>query len=449
MKHFLWMVITSMLYCLQANAQYTTISGTIAAGADQKVTLYKIYNGRMAEISTITPNIDGRFGFRFAPDYEGLYVIGTGNPESNFGKRRFYFHGNEELDIELLPNGYVLKTCNRSPENKVLYNWDKMTDSIRNKSFTPGGTTTFKDFYPQIEAIAAKLESIKKGIKTGNKTFDNLFPQLVDYDLAYYATQYNSMPRTVHPTPADMTNYYKQFNPDKYFTADLLKYPYGDAWMLSLLGRKLDFSKRPTDDDILALIPDDVLKGQYLAFKAAKAPSYMQWKGFYEKYKKYLVLPEQQERVDAVGKRLIAVQSAPAFNFSFPDVTGKNISLADLKGKLVLVDMWATWCGPCKAEEPYWEELNKAYNGKDIAFVGVSSDKDKAAWEKYVKEKNLKGIQLHGGAANALSAAYNVTGIPRYILIDKKGILIDANSPRPSEPKLKELIDQCLQKTVN
>ncbi|HMR18813.1 MAG TPA: TlpA disulfide reductase family protein [Sphingobacterium sp.] len=446
MKHFLWVVITSMLYCFQANAQYTTISGTIDPGAGQKVILYKIYNGRLVEISAITPNTDGRFGFRFAPDYEGLYVIGTGNSVSSFGKRRFYFRGNEELDIELLPNGYVLKSSNHSPETMALYNWDKITESIRDKSFTPGGESTFKDFYPEIEEIAAKLENMKKEVKTGNKNFDTFFPQLVDYDLAYYATQYGNIPRKAHPQPADMTNYYRQFDPDKYLAADLLKYPYGDAWMLHLIGRKLDFSKMPTDDDILPLIPADVLKGQYLAFKAAKAPSYAQWKVFYDKYKDYLILPEQQERVQAVGNKFIVAEGEPAFNFSFPDVTGKNISLAELKGKIVLVDLWATWCGPCKAEEPHWEKLYEEYAGKDIVFVGISVDKDKSAWGKYVQEKNLRGIQLHAGQGNLLSKAYDVTGIPRYILIDKNGNLIDARSPRPSDPRLKAVIDLCLQR---
>lgn len=134
-------------------------------------------------------------------------------------------------------------------------------------------------------------------------------------------------------------------------------------------------------------------------------------------------MKEQQERAQAIAVKLADTkEGTQAVAFSYPDISGKKVSLADLKGKLVLIDLWATWCGPCKAEEPYWEKLNEQFKGKDIAFVGISVDQDKKAWDKYVPEKNLKGIQLHAGPGNDLSAAYKVTGIPRYMLIDKKEI---------------------------
>src|SRR5699024_12763429 len=117
-----------------------------------------------------------------------------------------------------------------------------------------------------------------------------------------------------------------------------------------------------------------------------------------------------------------------------------------LKGKIVLLGRCVTWCGHCKAEDSKWEKLNEESKGKDIAFVGVSVDQDKEAWEKYMPEKGLKGIQLHAGPGNPLSTAYEVTGIPRYILIDKVGNLITADSPRPSNLDLKKLLDEWLSK---
>jgi len=135
----------------------------------------------------------------------------------------------------------------------------------------------------------------------------------------------------------------------------------------------------------------------------------------------------------------------PSPKFNYPDINGKNVSLDDLKGKYVYVDVWATWCAPCKGEIPYLIKLNEEYKGKDIAFVSLSIDKkeDKAKWEEMVKSKGLKGIQLFADNnwKSDFVTAYGITGIPRFILIDKEGNILDADAPRPSNPKLKEVFN--------
>ncbi|MEI2275508.1 TlpA family protein disulfide reductase [Sphingobacterium sp. ML3W] len=217
--------------------------------------------------------------------------------------------------------------------------------------------------------------------------------------------------------------------------------------MSNMIYRKLDLSTKPTFDQQVAAIGPDVLKGQYVLQRLEGARSYGDFQEMNEKYKKYFTLPEQIERAKVVEARLVETKiGVPAFQFNYPDINGKKTSLADLKGKVVLIDMWATWCGPCRAEEPHWEKLNEEFNGKPVTFVGVSVDQDKPKWDSYVKEKKLKGIQLHAGSDNELSNAYKVNSIPRYILIDKAGNLITADSPRPSDPKLKALLEEWIKK---
>ena len=92
-------------------------------------------------------------------------------------------------------------------------------------------------------------------------------------------------------------------------------------------------------------------------------------------------------------KELKEGDQAPTFKYL--DINGKEVSLSDLKGKYVYIDIWATWCGPCTGELPHLKELEKKMHGKKIVFVSISCDKDKAAWEKMVKEKGLEGVQLH------------------------------------------------------
>ena len=94
-------------------------------------------------------------------------------------------------------------------------------------------------------------------------------------------------------------------------------------------------------------------------------------------------------------KELKEGDQAPTFKYL--DINGKEVSLSDLKGKYVYIDVWATWCGPCQYELPHLKELEKKMHGKKIVFVSISCDKDKAAWEKMVKEQGLGGVQLHNG----------------------------------------------------
>ena len=131
--------------------------------------------------------------------------------------------------------------------------------------------------------------------------------------------------------------------------------------------------------------------------------------------------------------------------FSYPDTTGKIVSLDDLKGRYVYVDVWATWCGPCKREIPHLKELDAAYENKAIDFVSLSIDKqeDKEKWLKMVQDENLQGIQIlaDNDWNSDFVKAYNITGIPRFILIDKEGNILDADAPRPSDPKLIEVLN--------
>ena len=441
------LLITAALTSFAALAQLpSNINGSITPGKLNRIGLFKVLNGRLKEIATAVPDEQGRFGFRFTPEHEGLYSLGSGNPQSQQGLFRFYFKGNEELNLKLDQGAYEL-TGKNSPENQALYTWDQQSKSFHDKGLTPGGMSTYVDFFPEVEEFKGKLDGIKKKAKTGNANFDKLFSELVDYDFAYYATSYLQMPRTAHPSKEEMSDYYTAFKADKYLTPTLLKLPYGDRFLTNLVYRKVDLASKPTVQQLVSTIGPDVLKGQYILQHLERARSYDDFQEMNNTYKKYFTLPEQIERAKAAEVKLVETKTGvPAFKFSYADSNAKKTSLTDLKGKVVLIDMWATWCGPCRSEEPHWEKLNEEFKGKPVAFVGVSVDQDKPKWEAYIKEKNLKGIQLHAGPGNELSNAYKVNGIPRYILIDKSGNLITADSPRPSDPKLKALLEEWIKK---
>lgn len=145
------------------------------------------------------------------------------------------------------------------------------------------------------------------------------------------------------------------------------------------------------------------------------------------------------------GKKM---NNLKAPNFDYENHAGGKTTLESLKGKYVYIDLWATWCGPCRAEIPFLKELEKSLHDKNIAFVSISTDseKDHEKWKTFVKEKELTGIQLYADRANMdFIKAFNVNTIPRFILIDPTGNVVDADAARPSDPKLKEQLAGLLQ----
>jgi len=117
-----------------------------------------------------------------------------------------------------------------------------------------------------------------------------------------------------------------------------------------------------------------------------------------------------QEKVDG-WVSILPGKEAPGFKL--PDVDGEELALADLAGKYVYIDFWATWCGPCKAEFPHYRKLVEDYKGRNVVFMSISVDKDKAAWEKMVAEEAFDWIQLHD-AVN-MNDDYLVRYIPTFV----------------------------------
>ena len=139
------------------------------------------------------------------------------------------------------------------------------------------------------------------------------------------------------------------------------------------------------------------------------------------------------------------VEGTLAPSFDYENHKGGKTKLEDLRGKYVYIDVWATWCGPCRAEIPHLKKVEEKYHGKNIEFVSISVDvdKDHEKWQKFVVDKQLGGIQLFADKNwnSDFIKAFGINAIPRFLLIDPTGKVVKADAPRPSSNTLVELLD--------
>jgi len=146
------------------------------------------------------------------------------------------------------------------------------------------------------------------------------------------------------------------------------------------------------------------------------------------------------DRVGAVKKTAIG-QQAPEISLQNPE--GETVSLSSLQGKYVLIDFWASWCGPCRKENPNVVRMYKKYKDKDFEIFGVSLDRDKNAWVKAIEDDQLDWMHVSDLKfwESAVVPKYNITGIPMTVLLDKDGKIIAKNlRGKALEEKLEEIL---------
>jgi peroxiredoxin len=136
---------------------------------------------------------------------------------------------------------------------------------------------------------------------------------------------------------------------------------------------------------------------------------------------------KQSEEANKTRSALVVGSKFP--DFDEKDLAGKPLSIANYKGKVVLIDFWATWCGPCVAELPNVMKAYEKHHEKGFEIIGISLDSDKAKLEKFTKEKNMPWQQFFdgGGWKNKLATKYGINSIPATYLLDGEGKIIGTN----------------------
>ncbi|WP_439129842.1 TlpA family protein disulfide reductase, partial [Polaribacter sp.] len=210
----------------------------------------------------------------------------------------------------------------------------------------------------------------------------------------------------------------------------------------SLLGSDIAYLKSIT------AIDNNTIKNKLLYDDARYGITYTNnLEDYYKLFSENSTDEENNTKIAADYNKLKSLaKGSPSPKFTdYENNAGGKMSLDDLKGSFVYIDVWATWCGPCIAEIPSLKKVEKDFHDKNIKFVSVSIDTEDAydKWKKMIVDKDLGGIQLL--AENAWESQfvedYMIKGIPRFILLDADGNIINANAPRPSNKKLVETLN--------
>jgi len=135
---------------------------------------------------------------------------------------------------------------------------------------------------------------------------------------------------------------------------------------------------------------------------------------------------------------------SPAPNFNLKDASGKDFKLADLKGKVVLVNFWATWCEGCQVEIPWFVEFQKEYADRGLVVVGIAMDDDWKSVKPWIEEKKVNYPIVIGN--QELGKQYGLIGMPLTALVDREGRIVDVHNgivdKTATEQRIKDLLQQ-------
>ncbi len=454
------LLLCSILFSFSVNSQpskMAIVQGTITGKfAPTEIALYSVANGETVLHSKVAVAKDGTFGFCFTPEYNGVYRIGERTSPA-----RIYITPGKQTTISITDEGFSVLTPG-DEENLKMAEWTKLIWCLKGANMLTGNFT-YKEIFPILPDIEKQKNDFVSNLKTKNPVFNNFIKGMAQAEFETELYHFLQMPRTVHPKFEEQPEVYKRLSSGVHFTtAESMNYDFGQSavqmYLMYLWSVKASQGVKPDADFSTNLcidnIKNDTLKGWYfLNNQLLRTKAYDQvYRDKVEKFGKYLVTDTQKKKLHDFELTIRTFgDGEQAIGFDGTTIDGKKVSLSDFKGKVVVVDVWATWCGPCKKEIPSLQKLEEEMAGKDVVFISYSIDeiKDREKWSKMVTEQKLGGVQIIGDAAwkSPICTNYKITGIPRFMVFNKKGQIVSIDSPRPSNPELKKMIETELTKS--
>lgn len=432
----------------------------------------KVEEGQFKTIQTsFIAKGDTVFNFSVPIEKEGFYYLSTLRV-----KKRLYLKPNDKINLKMdLRSGTEISASKSTAENQMIAQWEQLRLPLI--PFLEMGAKPDRDaFYAVYQPLQTKVSSFIKQVNTPNAKFNSLFKAAIQMDNSLFAL--NMLLKTSKENRGtyfiqskdflNVPDYYKNLlKENKTKTANILQLAEGNEYV-NLYAKfglsNLDDAQRKQMDDaervklMMNATTNDTLKSFVLKSQLEElelnVSNYSEFKETFMPYQKFAKVPSVKQKYDLLLNMFVADTAfigKSAYDFILPDVNGKLVSMKDFAGKVVLIDVWATWCGPCKAQMPYLKEVEASYKGNDnVVFVGISLDaeKDKEKWLTMIKDKELEGIQLLDDVGKSFGRKYKAVTIPRFFLIDKQGKWAEVRCPLPeNKDKLKMYIDRELKRS--
>ncbi|WIO74018.1 TlpA disulfide reductase family protein [Porticoccaceae bacterium LTM1] len=427
--------------------EFAIVRGKISAPVtDNNVELQYVENGKLEAYGSSLVDQEGRFAFMVPVKDPGFFRLNYADRQQK-QLVRLYLQAGLDLSLEIDETSQRITGSNIG-HNKLVLDWNNQFQAFH-KYTSIGGDVTYEDFYPFLEetGLDSRNQFLEK-LNTGDKQFDELMTLAVNTDFEAACYRFLLMPRSKHPEKGNYPQVYFDWQKEQKFTdARLLNLGNGcDLMQLYFTFSQLLTEFAPANQtlsNVMAGIASDSLKEVYLyeyfsRFKSRKPPV-AEYYQLVDPVRHYLQSDRSKSLLLELEKDFQSQVGQPGFNFICEDAEGNPVAFESFKGKVVYLDVWATWCGPCKSEIPHLKKLEHALQGEDIVFVSISTDADKDEWLQFIEENEMSGVQLHadGGSDSGLSKNYEINTIPRFLLFDKEGKIVDANARRPSSPELK------------
>lgn len=423
-----------------------TVSGKITNTSDQKIAI----RGE-SFFKEITLKPDGSFSETFSIDYTGTYTLTTAE-----NRMSLYLTKGTKLNL--------------SGDNKDFYKSMKYSGkgSVENQYIVKKTAVTIPIKQDETYRLSEvdfldKLRTIKESIMTTYNTTkfeDAAFKQKELKNIYYFEQLYIRNYPTYHAHYAKIAG----FQPSPTFPKidPLLNLDDDEAFLFSnpykqlvneVFSESMGKKMQPTDEYMAAYALPEIkkLKSQSIKNAFTQTLSYEITPGnpnsanLYNELMALSTNPFFKEDLTKKYNKTKSLSSgkvSPAFEYE--NHKGGKTSLASLKGSYVYVDVWATWCGPCRQEIPALQKVEQQFHGKNIKFVSISIDakKDHEKWNKMVTDKQLGGIQLFADNDwnSEFVKGYAIDSIPRFIIIGPDGTIVNADAPRPSDSKLTEFL---------
>jgi thiol-disulfide isomerase/thioredoxin len=446
------------------------VNSSMGAGI---ISLQKVEDGELISVTgSNTTKTNKRFQLAIPVKEEGFYYV-----SSLRFRCRVYLKPADELELNINAFTGEYDLISGSEENRLMEKWQDLSLPITgygyNLSVFQNDSIDLNKYISTYQKLQPAIADFKIGNKLSNEQFNHLFGLAIDVDNEYapmyllsrLSTRKNNKFPPSYRTLSDPHPFYMQFVQQKKFTdAKILEI--GEGMNYINLYQQLRFgfmdvapqgTKLWREDKMKIMmdaIANDTVKAFFLKDQMEKneVNNLSEFRAIYQPFEKYTFPSAVKKKYQQVYESFIgdtAYVGKSAYNFSLPDSTGRMISMKDFKGKVVFIDVWATWCGPCREQFPFLKEIEEEYkNNNDIVFLGITIDRarDREKWINTIKKENLPPLQLFDDMGKTFARKYEIVGIPRFLLVSKDGKWIEVRCPRPeAKEELKRYLNKALQ----